>query len=255
MSTRINGKTDATLNAEEIRYSPQDGWSGNWSQQGPKESIKALLNPLAAQGFTLRYSCDQSPVATVQYSTTGIVEPGGVETPTLVWEYFANIAEIDILEADLGGTLGRVNGNAISEDDKRLIRQAIQSPSESSPAISGADAITLYQLMLGGVRSFRVNVPTLRVSKLVSGSYPVKASLTNVGRIITTATLEVQEAIPATLLFNLPVSSTVSKGGISFAHTWYKHFPNVQQVGGNRWNVSQGWEFGLFPINLYGTAL
>jgi len=252
MSEKIsNGLNDAVQNAEEIRYSPNEGWSGTWAREGPKNSVKALLNQLAALGYTFVYSSDQNPNGVVRYSTVGAVQPGGSESPTLQWEYFANRAEIDILEADISGAYGTFNVNAISDDNKRRIRAAIASPADNSPAISGSDAIGIYLLMLQGVRSFRVNVPTLRVSKLVSAAYPVKASLSNVGRIISTNTLEVQEAIPSTILFELP-NQTSTKAGFNFG--WYKNHPNVQQSG-YKWNVSQEWEYGLWPVGTCGTLL
>lgn len=246
MST-IRGKQSATLNSEEIRYDPQNGWSGSWTQEGPKEAVRPLLQQLAALGYSFVYNTDQNPKGIVRYSTVGAIEPGVAEQPALTWEFFANSAEIDVLETDLSTVA------AISDDDKRKIRNAISSPDpDSSPSISGTDAITLYQLMLGGVRSFRINIPTLRVSKLVSGSYPVRASMTNVGRIITTNTLSIQEAIPSTILFELPNYSTAKAG---FYYAWYKKHPNVQQSGGNKWNVSQEWEYGLWPTFLYQSAL
>lgn len=246
MNEIITGKNAPTQNAIEIRYSPTDGWSGTCQIEGPKATVKPLLQQLASLGYSFAYREDQNPKAQVQYSTFGSVEPGGTEVPTLQWEYFANPAEIDVLEMDSN------NINSITDDDKRKIRNAINSPDpDASPSLTG-DALTLYKLMLGGVRSGRINQPTLRVSKLVSGSYPVQASISNVGRIISTNTLTVQENIPGTLLFQLPNFST-SKSG--FAYGWYKKFPNVQQSGGNRWNVSQEWEYGLWVPFLYGSVL
>jgi len=248
MST-IAGKTTHTQNSEEIRFSPSEGWSGSWNIEGPKAAVRALLNQLAGLGYSFVFQCNQSPKATVQYETVGVPGgpgTGGEETPTLNWEYFANQFEIDVLETDRAAIIG------ISEGDKRKIRDAIAAPDpDTAPNLTG-NALTVYQLMLGGQRSVRLNVPNLRVSKLVSGSYPVKASLTNVGAIITTNTLIIQEAIPSTILFNLPNLSTTKSG---FAYAWYKKHPNVQQAGGIKWNISQEWEYGLWPTFVYGTAL
>jgi len=105
---------------------------------------------------------------------------------------------------------------AIDDAVKRLIRRSVQDWSEDSVFISpDPDANALHTLMVNGVRSVRVNFPTLKVSKLVSTGYSVKASLTNAGRIISTTTLETAESIPGTLLFNLPNYST-TKGGFVF---------------------------------------
>lgn len=252
MST-LRGKSSATQNSEKITFSPQSGYAGEWGVEGPKEAIRPLINQLAGLGYSFTYTCDQSPKASITYSTPGLIEPGGgTETPTLVWEYLANIFEIDILEADVAGI------NTISSENRRVLRDAIANPDpDADPDFDPTDpqilvVQDLYDLMLGGVRSFRVNVPTLKRSALVSGSYGVQASLSNVGRIITTATLQTQENIPATILFSLPSFTTTKPG---FVYAWYKKHPNVQQAGGNKWQVSQEWEYGLWPTLLYGAAL
>lgn len=243
---KIAGKQTHTQNSEELRYSPTEGWSGTWGISGPKEAVRAQLNSLAALGYSINFRTDQNPLAEIQYSTPGTVTPGGPEVPTLQWEFFANVAEIDVLETDIALVAG------LTKNEITGIRSGLASPDPADqPALTG-NAESIYVLMQAGVRSFRVNLPTLRVSKLVSGSYPVKASMTNVGRIISTGTLGVQESIPNTILFELPDYSSDKTG---FSYAWYKSHPSVQQAGGNRWNVSQQWEYGLWPTILYGSVL
>jgi hypothetical protein len=242
----IRGKQSHTENSEEISYSPSSGWSKSIGIDGPKLAVRALLNQLAGLGYAFTYKSDQGPKAAITVQTVGVASAGETENPTLAWEYFAGVAEIDVLEADIA------NVNSItSTADKKILRDAINGTVPEDSGLTG-NANTLFELIKGGLRNFRVNIPTLRVSKLVSGGYPVKASLTNVGRIITTNTLTIQENIPGTLLFNLP-SYTSSKSG--YVYAWYKKFPNVQQSGGNRWNVSQEWEYGLWTTFMYGSAL
>jgi len=209
-----------------------------------------MINQLAGLGYSFRYSCTKSPNAAITFETIGSPEPGGTgtEQPQQVWEYLANVVEIDILEADISTI------NSISSENKRVLRDAIAAPNpDSEPDFDPTDPLILnvqdlYELMLGGVRSYRVNVPTLKVSKLVSGSYGVKATLDNVGKVITTTALSIQESIPAGILFNLPNFTTAKSG---FGYAWYKKHPNIQQTGNNRWNVSQEWEYGLWPALLH----
>jgi len=249
MST-IRGKKTATQNSEEITFSPSQGWSGRWETEGPKEAVRPMINQLAGLGYSFRYSCTKSPNAAITFETIGSPEPGGTgtEQPQQVWEYLANVVEIDILEADISTI------NSISSENKRVLRDAIAAPNpDSEPDFDPTDPLILnvqdlYELMLGGVRSYRVNVPTLKVSKLVSGSYGVKATLDNVGKVITTTALSIQESIPAGILFNLPNFTTAKSG---FGYAWYKKHPNIQQTGNNRWNVSQEWEYGLWPALLH----
>lgn len=239
------GSLNAHQNRERITYSPAEGFKFGGTLTGPKEAIKALVHQMAGLGWTFVYECDQSPISTIQFDSSGEPTGGGTETPTLVWEYFSNRLEIDILEADIS------NVNSIADDELRLIRKHIQDPEEVSPALTSSNAINLYQLMLKGVRSVRVNVPTLRLSKLVSNTYAVQASQANVGRVITSATLSTQENVP-TRLFVLPTTVSTKSG---FVYAWYKNFPMITQSTAGRWQISQEWEFGLWPTFLYGAAL
>lgn len=239
------GSNNAHKNRDRISYSPVEGYKFGGTLSGPKEAVRGLINQMATLGWTFVYECDQSPIATIQFDSSAEPTGGGTETPTLVWEYFSNRLEIDILEADIA------NVNSISEDELRLIRKHIQDPEEASPALTTSNAIDLYLLMLKGVRSVRVNVPTLRVSKLVSNTYAVQASQTNVGRIISSATLSSQESVP-TRLFVLPSTASTKTG---FVNGWYKNFPNIIQSTAGRWQISQEWEYGLWPTFLYGAAL
>lgn len=251
MST-VRGKTSPTENYEEITYSPQTGWTRRSGINGPKFALKAMLNELAAQGRSFSYTCDQNPNATIRFEVPGQPDNGGPpsETPTLVWELLASVVEIDILDSDVQAVA------ALTKNEVTGIRQGLLSPDDADqPALVGT-AETLYKLMQSGLRNIRVNIPTLKVSKLVSGSYPVKAALTNVGRIISPTTLSIQESIPGTILFNLPAfTPSTAKANLGFTYAWYKKFPSVQQSGGNKWNVSQEWEYGLWPTLIYGAAL
>jgi hypothetical protein len=247
------GKVEAQQNAEKITYSPQNGFSYAGAIAGLKESVRPFINQLAALGYSFTYQCDQSPFATIDFDSAGSPQGGATEEPTLVWEYYANRAEIDIMEGDIPGTIsGQQNFNGISDEDRKLIRREIQVLGEDElidfddPA---ADA--LLALMIKGVRSFRVFAPTLRVSKLVSNTYAVQASQTNVGRIISAATLAAQESVP-TRLFTLPSNVSAKTG---FNYGFYKNFPNIQQATAGRWQVSQEWDWGLWATAIFGDVL
>lgn len=247
MST-IRGDQSAQENFEEIQYSQGSGVTRRGGFTGPKEAVKPMMAELIAAGKSFTFVSDQSPLATIRYELPGQLEPGSndpaLEQPTTVWEYFANAHEVDLLQADVTAV------NNLTDKELSQLSNAIVNPPTDSPVVSD-NANDIYDLIKQGVKSFRVNAPTLRVTRLVSGSYTVRASLTNVGSIISTATLESTESIPGTILFNLP-SYDSNKDGFEYA--WYKRFPNVRQAG-NKWEVSQEWEYGLYPTVLYGSVL
>jgi hypothetical protein len=247
------GKVEAMQNAETINYSAANGFSYAGSISGLKETVRPFINQLAALGYSFTYRCDRSPLATIDFDSAGSPQGGNTENPTLVWEYYANRAEIDIMQADIPGTIaGQMNFNGITDEDRKLILREIQVLTEEDLIDFGdPNADALLALMIKGVRSFRVFAPVLRVSKLVSNTYAVQASQTNVGRIISAATLASQESVP-TRLFTLP--SNVS-GKVGFAYGFYKNFPNIQQATAGRWQVSQEWDWGLWATAIYGNVL
>ena len=171
---------------------------------------------------------------------------GGGEVPIDSWEFFASHVEKDVLEADVSAI------NAISADDKRTIRDAIMNPTPGmSPALSG-DALSLYLLMLTGVKAIRVNAPMLRHTQSVSFQYTVKAALTNVGKILSTSTLATFESIPTSVLFNMP-TDTSTRDGLSYG--WYKMHPTIRVGAKQKMQIELEYEYGLWADLLYGSPL
>lgn len=246
----INGDDSPQFNREEVRFGPG---SGEYSMrvEGPVEKIRALIPQLIASGASGVFVSDKSPLATIEFSY-GSIDPAigfGAENeqPSQIWEYFANEVEKDIMEADITA-VNAVNGTA----SEKLLRKYIQGTDLTDSEVSSlsASAALLYADIKAGVRSIRVAVPTLKVSKFVSYTYQVKASIAGAGSVITTATLQSSESIPDSILFNLPAYTTSKPNR---AYGWYKKFPNVQTVGKNGFTVSQEWEYGLWSTTLYGS--
>jgi hypothetical protein len=117
-------------------------------------------------------------------------------------------------------------------------------------------ALTLFMRGQSASISFS---PTLRFTQTVTSQYAIRASLLNVGKIISTATLMIIENIPNGLLFNLPNPSNpaqqfyYSNGDLVYG--WFKDFPTVRQIARLKWNIVQEWQFGLWSVATYGTLL
>lgn len=246
--TKIVGQKGAIVAGESISWSPVHGWSRVINFEGPSDAINALMVELRSLGAPFRLTRNASPRATIEVDAQGLMgdEPQGVETPENTWEFFSNSVEIDLLDADVPAI------NALSDAEKRRIRDAVNSPDPDNPPTLSGDAETIYKLMLSGMKSFTVNVPTLRKSVVVSNRSQIRASLTNVGKIISTTTLRLQEEIPTSILFDLPDLTTSRTG---FAYGWFKRHPTVQHSGLDRVTISQEWTYGLWPTIIYGDPL
>lgn len=174
---------------------------------------------------------------------------GSAEIPIDTWEFFANHAEKDVLEADNSAI------NALNADDKKQIKYLLANPPASEddiPAWKTDTGSALYALMESGMRTVRVNAPVLRHTQTVSNIYTVKAAITNVGRIFSTATLATFENIPGTVLFNLP-NDVSARTGLSYG--WFKTHPTVRAAARNKMQIELEYEYGLWPTLIYGSVI
>ena len=114
-------------------------------------------------------------------------------------------------------------------------------------------------MIYDGVEQVEVPAPVLTYTKIVTANYIYPADFTNIGKIISTATLISAGGVPSTVLFDFPVNS--DPGAILIPGTsiyqllqygWLKNSPSVRQVAKRKWNITQTWDYGLWLMNLYG---
>lgn len=186
--------------------------------------------------------------------------PNAIEAPVDLWEYFGQRAEKDLLEADVPSGITAT----LSQKNIEVIRGALNGIFPDGGETLGstdftdgnqANALILYKLMLAGVRSAVARVPMLRHTQTVSNNWSVPASLTNVGRIISTAMLLSLESVPTSLLINLPNRVPTAFQTINVKYGWLKNDPTVQQVAFRKFQIVQEWEYGLWPTDVYGQPL
>jgi hypothetical protein len=204
------------------------------------------------------------------WNADGLVNPSTdlIET----WEFFAQHTEKDLLEAQ--DNVGLVH--TISDQQKEIIRTKILNPpdgSTSSPftvlddfahtkpggvAIPGnaQNALTIYQLMQAGMKSYLMEAPMLRRTIITSNQYALGYSLFNVRKLLSTAYIANHEGLPNTLLFNVTnyVGADVSTDS-KLAYGWFKMFPTIQQIALLKWQIVQEWAYGWWAKDVYGQPL
>lgn len=199
-------------------------------------AICELTNGYGTQTLTARYS---------------IPANGATETPVDSWEFFASQVEKDVLETD-NATIAALN-DADLKQIKYLIANPPATPAEV-PAWNTTQGADLYALMESGVRAIRVNAPILRHTQTVSDVWTVRAALTNVGMILSTATLTTFESIPSSVLFNLPTDvSTRTSPALSYG--WMKLHPTIRTAARQKMQIELEYEYGLWAELLYGAPL
>jgi hypothetical protein len=177
-----------------------------------------------------------------------------------MWEFFAQHAEKDILEATVeSGIISTLSINNVIQ-----IRLFLQSPTLDDNGLPNitvdsfsndgnqANALAVYQIMMAGVRSYPVEQPVLRYSITTSNRYAIRRSLWNVRKILSTSTLVALNNIPNALLFNLPYDYSQNS---AFAYGWYQMFPNVQQIALLKWQIVQEWQYGLWSTLIWGNPI
>lgn len=127
------------------------------------------------------------------------------------------------------------------------------------PAINTAGCYTIFLLNQRGQTSSIVFAPVLRFTQTVTSQYAIQASLLNAGQIISSATMPILENIPSGLLFNLPNDPNPASQKILLAGDlvwgWFKDFPTIRQIARLKWNIVQEWQYGLWPVAVYGELL
>ena len=126
-------------------------------------------------------------------------------------------------------------------------------------AINPQGCYSLLTLILRGQSSAPVFAPTLRFTQTVASQYAIQASLLNAGNIISTGSMALLENIPNGLLFSLPANPNPPNQFLSIPGDlvwgWFKDFPTVRQIAKLKWNIVQEWQYGLYPVAVYGELL
>ena len=118
-------------------------------------------------------------------------------------------------------------------------------------------AAILAALIASGVTSSMIFAPQLKHTQTVNSQYPIRNRNINVGQIISTSSLYFLENIPNNTLFILPdyLNPATPSGKPVLMYGWLKNAPAVNQIAKMKFQITQTWDYGLWPIAIYGTPL
>lgn len=211
----------------------------------------------------------------IEYNYNNVV--GGFQGQTTeseeTWEIVPGKAMKDVLDSRNPLVLSCSQG-ALSEMKKRQKANTIGQSSDFNTAglltvqtwgpttgptnFTGVEMI-LYQQLVDGFEQVEIPAPVLTHTKIVTAQYITAASFTNIGKIISTATLISSEGVPGAVLFDFPVNSDPSPipiGATPFSMTllygWLKNSPSVRQTSAKKWCITQTWDYGLWCISNFG---
>lgn len=238
--------------------------SGNyslWSFEGSRREVSALAVAYA-QIPGLMYEVKES-FGKLRLDVRFPWNMQGIDPKTDIidnWELFANTVEVDILFASIpSGILDGLTAQQITK--LRNLEQNPPDPNDTANypqqgdftldgnATTGANAFQVWTRMTKGVRNFPVEAPVLRHTITTSLAYAIPASLVNVRKLLTTATLYQLEGAPANYLFNLPTDTPPSDTALVYG--WRKIFPTIQQVALMKWQIIQEYHYGLWDTTFW----
>ncbi len=210
------------------------------------------------------------------------------EEPENVWELQAQESTKDLLEADFGNFEGTIGAGeaAISKKTREFLGKiaaheisghwdentfqtdgadtyifdgsASNGPIYGLPTADVDKARSYYFLIKAGVTSFPIEASVVRHTQIVSNTYAVQASFTNVGRILSTNSFQSTEGVPSSLLFGLPAtpsSTQFIETANDLAYGWRKSRPSVSRLSFIKWQITNSWQFGLWATKIYGNVI
>jgi hypothetical protein len=237
------------------------------SYSGTQDQIRALELQFQFAGWST--DVKQGPVWSLD-ATWGLDDrsgsSGGGEEPVDTWELFANATEKDLFQTNLPGIVNMPN------IDKHFCRSVMDgkidvthwdySDTAHTPVWLGDStqqglADQIFRGLCSGMKSRRVNVPTLRHTKTASRGYEFTAALSGVDEIFSSTALALAETLPVPIYRNMidpPASNPATRtDGIIVCYGWHKHYPQIQISAMAKSQIIVEWEYGEWATVMYPT--
>ena len=138
--------------------------------------------------------------------------------------------------------------------DKQLcaIRQEMQAPVcpdvATDPQFNALQR-ELYSFLMAGVDSFPIYQPVVVVTDTASANFPWNVGFAYYGYTFSTAAMIVDAGLSSAWASNLPAETSAMTG---FVFGWLKKPPEIVSVGGNKTQLVQEYEYGLWANVLFG---
>ena len=215
----------------------------------PAEMIN-LYNTLFFEGYDCKMTggTNWTLVATLAYD---VQTNPGQSMPDPIWEIDGKPFEAALLTADIAIV------NTLSTRTKTLIEARLKKPDSTQPLTDPsevsqlANATKVYNLMRRGEDSKKLFQPIVKRTITVSNTFSnLTWTLNNVGNIVSSTVLINNFGVPARYQGLIPPSNTTtSTDGITFFTGFLVYQPNVVDVGSNRTQISQEFEYGKWAVD------
>lgn len=224
--------------------------------KGTQAQIIALEQAAILNGWST--DVQEGPLWTLT-ATLGADDRGGTgaETPVDTWELFANSTEKEILSSNIPGVQNMTSiDKAFMRDvmDGKLdardydYSSASKTPEWGGDATQKARADQIFRGIIAGMKSIRLNIPTIRHTKTASRDYEFQSALTGVDHVYSSSALNSAEGLPGWIYWNIPAAPASNPftrtDGITVFQGWAKHYPQIQISAFGKSQIVVEWEYG-----------
>lgn len=176
-------------------------------------------------------------------------EEGGSEVPTTEERLRFNRISKSIFASPRYAAVAEetkrfIEANANDDDVNGTKRQYVEDTGD-------ADALLLWDLVSSGVKEEIVYQPVVIVTDTASADFPWTIGFNDYGKIFTTAGMIADADLNSGWASNLPAETSPDAG---FVFGWLKSPPEIVTAGGNRSQLVQEYEYGLWSLALYDEA-
>jgi hypothetical protein len=225
----------------EIEWNSNTGYRATRKFRGLKQDILGLVPSMQQLGYSFRITPDdEGPMSectlTAPDAQDGAAADGDLELTT-VWTVAGNDLEKSIENKSEWTSLPDAE-----RDDLRDFLNGTKKETEVS--VSTTNGVAFRDLIKAGTTSYTLSQIVVQRTMTVSPGFYEAASMTNVNRIYTKASLTTAEGIPGTIVFSM------------LDGQYLKRTPTITQQPNGRFQiVNEWWHADTWSTLLYGSVL
>lgn len=237
----VAGNQVAVLVRTETGFDRQSGKFLQKVWEGTEQAINGVEAELGLPDYYLKGPAGGGKwTLTARYGA--FTEEGNEEVPVNEERLRFNQIQKSIYSNPLFSSLSTV---ALNE-----VRTAVDNREPlPSPSLPLQDA--LYAIAVAGIDAYMVFQPVVIVTDTASAAYPWDIGFTDYGTIFDTAEMIADAELSSGWKSNLPSGGSPPSG---FVYGWLKKPPEIVTVAGNKTQLVQEYEYGLWATALFNQS-
>ena len=238
MST-LQGNPIAVLVRTEFGFDSQSGKFVQYVWEGTQDACNGVYNTLTGADNAIQTNIGGGKWQVTARFGNAAVE-GGVEEVVREERLRFNITQVSIFRHP-------VLTASLTTAQITFVRKYVESNEAITFSFPTAAQRTLYELAKAGVDSFPVYQPIVVVTDTASRDYPWATEFAYYGYTFSTAGMIQDAYLTSGWKSRLPNDTSNLTG---FIYGWLKKPPEVVSVGGNKTQLVQEYEYGLWAEDL-----